>query len=481
MKSYPSKEKGYLADWIEAQRSEFWRLSDAIWSYAELGMEEYRSSRAIVDCLRKNGFTVETGVADMPTAFVATFGSGRPAIGFSCECDALPGLSQRKAVSQKSPIVEGAPGHGCGHNLLGVGAVMAAAALKNTKERFGMPGTIKIFGTPAEELQIGKPFMARAGLFRDMDGFLDWHPAFMNAVDCGSCSAYFSLRYNFKGRTSHGAIPWAGRSALDAALLMGQMIEYLREQITPGGGSTSANTINYSFPDVGPSFPNVVPDRATLWCIGRFNTSEELNYVIGRLDKCAEGAAMATETKVEPERITASHERIPSRVLSQVLYDNLLAIGAPQFTEEENRLAGEFPRVPGLGKPGLDTTIAPMMSFRPISDNSEYSWWAPLGFLMTATFPGGISGGHDWQVNTCVGSTMGKKGMDIAAKVLGASGIDLLTHPETVTAARKEWEECLQDRVYKSLIPETVKPAVLINRETMDKYRPLQEKYYENP
>jgi len=475
-----SKEKKYLVDWVEANKGDFYKISDAIWNYAELGMEEYKSSKAIISYIEKNGFAVETGVVNMPTAFVATWGSGKPVVSFSAEYDALPGLSQEKGAGQKSPIVDGAPGQGCGHNLLGVGAVMAALALKNTMKVFGLEGTVKIFGTPAEELCIGKPFMARAGLFNGVDAVLDWHPLFLNSANYTTCNAYFSVRYHFKGRTSHGNRPWDGRSALDAAILTGNMIEFLREHISPGNPPWAANTINYSFPDVGPAFPVVVPDRSTLWCVGRIVTSEEAEYVISRLHKCAQAAAIATETEVETELISATHERIPNKVISQVLYNNLQVVGAPEFTEDENELAKKMQRDHGAPETGLDSSITPLSGgAQGVSDNSEYSWFAPTGMLLVTAAPGDI-GWHNWQVAASVGTTIGEKAMDVAAKVLGTSGIDLLLKPAIVDEAKKELAERLQGRVYTSLIPKIVNPQILINRDVMNRYRPLQEKYYQD-
>jgi len=473
------RKKKYTIDWIESNKGDFRKLSDALWIYAELGMQEYQSSKAITDYLKANDFKLEIGTADMPTAFVASFGVGEPVIGFSCEYDALPGLSQKKATNHKSPIIEGAPGHGCGHNLLGPGAIMAAIALKNAMMDFALKGTIKIFGTPAEEVCVGKPYMARAGLFSSVDTFIDWHPEVFNSASYDTCNAYFSIKYHFKGRTAHGNSPWFGRSALDAAILMGNMIEFLRENISPGKPPWAANTINYSFPDVGPAFPSVVPDRSTLWCVGRIVTSEEMDYVITRIHKCAKAAAMATETKVEIEIVSGSHERIPNKTVCQVLYNNLQAIGPPQFTEDENNFARKMQKDLGVPETGLDSSIIPFGGDSDgVSDNSEYSWFAPFGMLNIVVGPNGI-GWHNWQVTASVGSTIGKKTMDIAAKVLAASGIDLLTNPGIIGEAKKEWNERLKGRVYRSFIPKAVKPPILINREIMDRYRPLQEKYYQ--
>ncbi|MCD6472594.1 amidohydrolase [Candidatus Aerophobetes bacterium] len=444
-------------------------------------MEEYQSSKAIANYLKRNDFKVELGVAEMSTAFVATFGSGKPVIGIGCEYDALPGLSQGKTVNRKSPIIDGAPGHGCGHNLLGVGGIMAAIALKNAMINFNLLGAIKIFGTPAEELCIGKPYMAKAGLFNGIDAFIDWHPFYNNIANYDTCNAYFNIKYHFKGRTAHGNSPWYGRSALDAALLMGNMIEYLREHTIPGNPPHAANTINYSFPDVGPAFPVVVPDRSTLWCVGRITNSEKMEYVIQRIHKCAEAAAMATETEVEIEIISATHEKIPNKAISQVLYNNLQSIGVPKFTKEEDNFVKKMQKDFNAPEVGLDMSIMPFNGGTSVvSDNSEYSWFAPFGMVWITAVPSGV-GWHNWRVTACVGSTIGKKAMDVAAKVLAASGVDLLVRPEIINEAKKEWKERLKGRTYKSLIPETVKPPILINREIMNKYRPLQKKYYQEP
>ncbi len=471
-------EKKYITDWIEANKYDFHELADAIWSYAELGMEEYKSSQAIVSYLEKSSFNVETGVADMPTAFIAEFGSGKPVIAFSAEYDALPGLSQESGVYQKSPVFEGAPGHGCGHNLLGVGAVMAAMSLKDTMTKFGLKGTIRVFGTPAEELCIGKAFMARAGLFKDVDVFLDWHPFFLNSANYTACNAYFSIRYHYEGRTSHGNSPWEGRSALDAAILTGNMIEFLREHISPGNPPWAANTINYSFPDVGPAFPVVVPDRSTLWCVGRISDSEEAEYIINRLHKCAKAAAAATETEVKIELISATHERIPSKTISQVVYDNLQIIGPPHFTEEENNFARKMQKDRGVPEKGLDSSITPLAGgYQGVSDNSEYSWFAPTVMLLITAASGGI-GWHNWQVTASVGTAIGEKAMGVAAKVLATTSMDILLQPTIIDKAKEELTERLKGRIYTSFIPKEVKPQILINRSIMERYRPLQEKQY---
>jgi len=241
--------KEFVLSWLEANNSKFYPFADALWSFAELGCAEGRSSSLLTKLLEKKGFVVQREVAGMPTAFVASRGSGRPVIGLNCEFDALPGLSQGLCPDRR-PVVEGAPGHGCGHNLLGVGSIMAAVSLGEWLSRSGLPGTIEVLGTPAEEICVGKPFMARAGLFEGIDAIIDWHPFDRNGANYDTCNAYFSIRYHFRGRTAHGNSPWEGRSALDSGLLMVHGIEMLREHIPPGS-TDAANTINYTFPDVG--------------------------------------------------------------------------------------------------------------------------------------------------------------------------------------------------------------------------------------
>ncbi|MDR2770771.1 MAG: amidohydrolase, partial [Clostridiales Family XIII bacterium] len=228
-----SEIKQRIAAYIEENRDAYHKLSKAIWDKPELGMEEYEAHRLHTEFLRERGFRVETPVAGMPTAYVATFGEGRPVIGFSAEYDALPGLSQQVAP-HKAPISPGAPGQGCGHNLLGVAAVLAACSLKDAMQKQGLSGTIKLFGTPAEELCIGKPFMGSQGVFDGVDIVLDWHPWAGSAVNYSTCPAYFNVKYHFHGRTAHGNAPWHGRSALDAAILQAHAIELLREHYPPG-------------------------------------------------------------------------------------------------------------------------------------------------------------------------------------------------------------------------------------------------------
>jgi len=471
------KGRDFVISWISDHSEDFYPYSDAIWSFAELGCEEFLSSRLLEDYLRSQGFQVQAGAAGIPTAFIGTWGSGRPVIGINCEYDALPGLSQHP-IAEKKPVVEGAPGHGCGHNVLGVGSIMAAAAIKEWMTQSGQTGTLMVLGAPAEEICGGKPFMARAGLFQGIDAIIDWHPWDHNGANYETCNAYFNVKYHFRGRTAHGNAPWEGRSALDSALLMGHAIELLREHITPGNPD-AANTINYTFPDVGPEYPNVVPDRSTIWVVGRITTSEEMEKVIKRVHRCAEGAGLATETSFVMEFITATHEKIPNKTLSSVLYRNLVEVGAPRFDPSEQGFAKKMQRDLRVEETGLAEDI---MEFQggasAVSDNSEYSWFAPFAMLWVTGGPAGI-GWHNWQVVASARTTIAKKAMTVASKVLASSAVDLFSQPQTIEEAKKEFSERLAGRTYRPQIPEGVDPPVDFNRKTMEKYRSLMEKHYD--
>lgn len=460
--------KQFIVDWIETNKAEFDTCSQFLFDNPELGMQEFEAIKMLTGIAEKHGFTVEKGVADMPTAFAATYGAGKPVLGFNIEYDCLPGLSQ-KVSSKKDPVIEGAPGHGCGHCILGVGGMQAAIALRHAMEKFDFKGTIKMFGTPAEEICIGKPFMARAGLFNGVDAFLDWHPWFNKSFVQRGSNAYFNKYYHFKGKTSHGNAPWNGRSALDAGMLMGHAVEMLREHIVPGT-EAAANTINYTFSNVGPEFPSVVPDRTSMWFVGRFTTTEVMADVMERIDNCAKGAALATGTTVETELVTAIHENLPNKVLGQVVHDNFLALGPMPVTDEEQALAKEMQKNAGNEPVGIVQDYLPPSEFdSPVTDVSEYSWFAPHATLWTAILPGPAL--HHWVITGAAGSSIGKKAFSYAAKFLANSAVDLIGQPEILAKAKEEHTKRLNGRVYKTLLPDGLMPPLDANKATMAKYR----------
>lgn len=307
--STPRPEKRMVIDFVEDYSNRMCEISQAIWGFAELGLEEVQSAALLAEELEKHGFSVKREVAGMPTAFEASCGLGKPVIGIIAEYDALPGLSNH-AVPYRSPIREGAPGHGCGHNLFGTAGVASAIALKKVIEKFHLSGTIKLFGTPAEEICIGKPYMAKDGYFAGIDAFLDWHPDEITTAYYRTCNSYSSVKFEFHGVSAHGNKPWIGRSALEAAELMGVAANFLRGHLDPGNPPDGASTINYTYTRCG-EYPNVIPDTAEAWYVYRIPTREELEAVHQRILGCAQGAAMATETTLEVKVLTGTHELIP--------------------------------------------------------------------------------------------------------------------------------------------------------------------------
>jgi len=470
--SYRTDEvKDFLVKWNEENTQEFYETSKFIWENPELPMQEHKSSKALTDLLSKHGFTVETGVAGMPTAFIATYGKGHPVIGINAEYDALPGLSQDPDKLEKDPVLYGAPGHGCGHNLLGTGGVKAAIAIKNALEKYDLPGTVKVLGTPAEELCLGKPFMGKAGCFKGFDAILDWHPWSYTKTNYDSCQAYFSVKFHFKGRTSHGNSPWHGRSAMDAAMLQAHAVEMLREHIYPGNPPDAANTINYTFTTCGPEFASVVPDYTTAWYIGRFGTTEEMLNALEKVTKCAEAGAMATETSVEREIITVTHHKIPNKTLAECFRNNMLAIGVPQFTDEEHEKAKAIQRQLGKAETGLPSELMPFEGgYTVLCDTSEFSWNAPYASPWIAM---GMQdcGWHHWGVTRCAADTMGQKSMDCAAKVISMTAADIICNPELLQRAQDEWQERMNGRQYKCLLPEDMQSPVNLNADVMTKYK----------
>ncbi|MDR1028918.1 MAG: amidohydrolase [Clostridiales Family XIII bacterium] len=462
--------KRYMLRWADENRDAFYELADGIWTHPELSMQEHRAADLLCGALEGFGFRVERGVGGMPTAFIAGAGNGRPVIGVNCEYDALPGLSQAADRTERVPIVEGGPGHGCGHNILGVGGLKAAVALRRVMEAYGLSGTIKLIGAPAEELCLGKPFLGKAGLLSGFDAILDWHPWYSNDAGCFSCPAYFSVKFHYRGKTAHGNAPWYGRSALDAAMLQAHATEFLREHLDPGKPPYAANTFNYTFPDTGTEFPSVVPDRATVWYIGRFVTTDDAEEALRRITLCAEGAAISTETSVEREIVTATNHRVPNRVLADLMYANFSALGAPVFTEDERETVKALQRATGVPETGLASEILPMSEgFAAVSDISEFSRNAPFVTATVAAGPDNV-GWHHWTITRCVAGSIGRKAMDRAAELMAATGVDLLCDPSLIERAKEEFDERLGGKGYRCLLPEDAEPPVDLNADLMAKY-----------
>ena len=443
---------------LDAAAAELDTLSDEIWSAAEVAMEEYRSAAALAAYLEKSGFKVERGVTGLPTAFVGVFGSGDPVIGFLAEYDALPGLSQQPASVQK-PVRQGAPGHGCGHNIFGAASVAAAAAVKDVMARHRLPGTIKVFGCPAEETVEGKVFMARAGVFDGLACCLQWHPGDDNQVPLGSSNALNQFEVEFFGQTAHAAgDPWNGRSALDAVELTDVGLNFLREHLKPTA------RLHYVILDGGDA-PNVVPAYARAWYYVRDIDRETVEKDYERVLKVIEGAAKMTETTYKIRFKSGVHEMLANRAGDEVVYANLLAVGAPVFTDEEQAFAKEIQKNSGVEEKGLSAKLEPFkLPERGWGDGStdvaEVSWLTPTTSLVIAAKPLGTPG-HHWSMTACGGMSIGHKALLTAAKVLSASCLDFLTQPKIIPMMTDEWKADKKGREYKSPLPPDLAPRVV--------------------
>lgn len=448
----PSQQTA-VAD-VDARAAELAEVNKAIWNFAELGLQEHRSSALLVDKLKSTGFTVKSGIAGMPTAFLASYGSGKPVIAVLAEYDALPGMSQ-KAVPQREPITAEAPGHACGHSGLGTGALGAVLAIKAAMDKQKLGGTIRLYGTPAEETVIGKVYMTLAGAFDDVDVCLHYHPGDKNEAWSSSSKAAVSAKFTFSGTAAHASVsPESGRSALDAVELMNVGANFMREHLKEDA------RVHYVITDGGGA-PNVVPAKATVWYYVRANEHKDVETNFRWLQDIATGAALMTRTAVTMTVDTDCHEIVPNSPLSELLYQNLLKVGAPKFTPPEHEfarrlqapLAAEF----GTSFPqALDEEIHAvprvLVPSKGSTDVGDISWRVPTGGLRTTCMVAN-SPGHSWQNVATIGSSIGEKGIVYAAKVLALTGLDLLENPETVTAARGDWQERMKGRNYFSFIP----------------------------
>jgi len=474
-----AKEKKFVLEWLSQPQvvERFGKISDSIWSYAELGMQEYKSSALLADTLEQAGFTVERGGAGMPTCFVATYGSGEPVIGLLGEFDALPMISQKGRVPVKDPLLDGAPGHGCGHNTMCTAAAAAAIAVKNAMDKYGFPGTIKVFGSPAEETLISRPYMIRAGLFEGVDAVIDNHSSsgFSTSYGKGG-NAMFSSVFTFKGKTAHGASPWNAVSALDAVELMNVATNFLREHLL------YTYRMHYVIKEGGEA-PNVVPDRASVWYYVR-NSDERVEEMYTKVINCAKAASLATGAELESIRCySAIHQRHANKAAAELIQKNIDLVGIPEWTEEEHAYARALQKELGKEEKGMPTEVGEISdSSRHFvgggsSDVGDVTLIAPTA---TIRFPGQVPGaiGHHWSVVAGNYGSTAWKGLNAGAKAIAASTIDMLTLPEELKKLRDEFEAYSKDHPYKPFLPEDAEPPVDLNKELMDKWRPLMEKYY---
>jgi len=441
---------------VELHEDRLIEISDRIWALAETALEETSSSELLASEAERQGFSVHREIAGMPTAFIASYGSGKPVIGILGEFDALPGLSQ-KAIPIKESYEEGKPGHGCGHNLFGTGSLGAAIAVKELLEEGKLSGTLRFYGTPAEETIGGKIYMARAGLFDDLDICLDWHPNDEIEANAQSSQAMIDFRVSFKGKASHAAAdPWNGVSAVDALELYTTGINYLREHVKP------TVRIHYLIEKAG-DVVNVVPENAVIWTRVRDKDREGMNLVYERIKKIAEGAALMTEADYSIQLISGWHEILVNRTGAAVLQQNLEILGPIEYTEEEIIFAKTIQSATRKPAVGLDGHIHDLKDTREdppggSTDVGDVSWIVPEIGLNVTSAPKDTPW-HSWAVVACGGMSIGHKAMLYAAKALALTMVDLFQDDNLRNDIRNEFIERKGDYVYKAILPEGPPPV----------------------
>ena len=468
--------------YIDENAGIFTGVSDAVWAKPELSLKEFESAKLYCDTLRKYGFEVTEGLAGVATAFCGRYGSGRPVIGILGEFDALSGLSQAAGCSEHKPLVEGAPGHGCGHNLLGAGALGAAFAVKDYLEKSGKPGTVIFYGCPGEEGGAGKAFMAREGMWRELDCALTWHPSDVNEVVTGTNNSSIQVLYKFHGVSAHAAgDPENGRSALDAVELMNTGVQYLREHMT------SDCRVHYAITDAGGVSPNVVQSEASVLYMVRANKVRDSVKLLARVDKIAQGAALMTETSFDRQFIDGTAELVPNYTLEELLYRIFNEVGLPEYSAEEKTLAEALRKTydvttaPGIAA-GFDADIAADVAERTnglsdalcgfimpeyhsagfvagSTDVGDVSWQTPAAQVHCVTFPFGAAG-HSWQNVSSGGTSRGHKGLINAAKIIACAAIELMNDPETLQKARDEFARRTKSGYVCPIEPDAVPTAI---------------------
>lgn len=447
------------AAWVDANANNLESAHKKIWTLAEVGLEETKSSKELQDLLKANGFTVKAGVAGMPTAFVATYGEGGPVIGILAEFDALLGISQGES---SSPKIGANPesGHACGHSIFGAGSTGAAIAVKKLIEAGSIKGTIKLYGTPAEETGIGKVYMLRDGFFKDDDAILHWHAADKNEVAYKSSKALINAKFTFKGVAAHAsAQPFAGRSALDAVELMSVGVQYMREHIKQEARIHSVIT-------KGGGQPNVVPQDAESWYYIRANSFDDAFAYYNWVRDIAEAAAKMSKTELTVTVQSETHDMLGNRPLAEAIHKNFSVLGTPQWNETELAFAAttqrEFKDPFGFDytKAGINlaSRLEPLPDqFEPASagstDVGDISWFVPVGGLTVASYGYGLPI-HSWPVIAATGTSIGTKSLLTASKVLAATAIDLYTDPKLLAAAKADFKRVRDPLTWKTAIPD---------------------------
>jgi len=453
-----SREKQTVIDQVDSLQAEIENISMELWKYSEIALTETHSAAFVADILEAEGFKLERGVADMPTAFVAEWGEGGPVIGILAEYDALPDIGN-DPVPMKQPREDGhAHGQGCGHNLFAAGSVAAAIALKRTMEIYGIKGTVKLFGTPAEETVVGKVYMANAGIFDGIDITLDWHPFYYTEVTNAQGQALNNFQVEFYGKAAHGAFdPWNGRSALDAVEVMNYAANMMREHIEPSA------RIHYVIPNAGEA-PNVVPAYAKVWYYVRDSNRQKVEASYAWLTQIAEAAALATQTTYKITLITGVHELLLNRPLQEAAQANLEYVGAPVFSEEDQVFARALQEELGIEAVGYPTEVKPLKDeMQPpqggSTDVAEVTRMAPGVSIMVATAATNLPW-HSWATSASHGRPNAARGASVAAKTLALTALDFLLDEDLRKRAKAEFDKEMKDHPYVSPIPRGQKPIL---------------------
>jgi len=440
---------------VDRQSTDLITMSDQIWAYAETALGETQSSEVLASYAEQQGFHVERGVAGMPTAFIASYGEGRPIIGIVGEFDALPRLSQT-ATPDKHVHLAGAAGHGCGHNLYGSASLGAATAIKELMDAGNIQGTLRYYGTPAEESIGGKTYMAREGLFDDLDVMLSWHPASSTKMDVSGTQAMVETTVTFRGRSSHAAAdPWNGRSALDGLELLMHALNLMREHVKP------TVRIHYTITDGGGA-PNVVPETASAVVWIRDSELENVLVLLERMKKMAAGAAMAADVTAEVTLISGTYGILQNKEAAKVVHANMQSLGDLNFDDADQAFAKSLQLAMGVPDVGLDGSVQ-ALDLNPTemsggsTDLADVSWIVPTVDANVATAPTDIPW-HSWGVTASSGSSIGHKGMQYAAKVLATTGIELFLSPEKLEAINAEFKENTSGFTYKAYLPDGPAP-----------------------
>lgn len=470
-----SDPKQFVFETIERNAEAMALLCDSIFYFAELGMQEFETAKLMTELLEKGGFDVERNLSGMPTAFVASYGSGKPVIALHTEYDATPACSQQAGVTEPMPIVDGAPGHTEGHNVNGAVMIGAALAIKKAMDQFGLGGTLKVFGAPAEEQLVSRPYFVRDGYFRDVDVALHDHIGKEFGTVYGLRQyALISAEFTFKGQSAHAATaPWNAKDALDAAVLMDIGWDKLREHLETS--QRSHRVITH-----GGDQPNVIPNRSTIWWFFREATAEKTRTLFEKAKRIAEGAALMTDTSFSVNVLSAVWPTRANRTLAEIIQRNVEQIGMPRWSEGEQAMVHELQtklKIKPTGMPARVTPIKECVQSVSANDSGEVSWVVPTGLI---TFPSNIPGVsyHHWSAGVSLATSIAHKGAVAGAKAMAASAVDLLSDDALVARAKETFREEIGDTEYRPLLPPDQKPPVELNRELMERYRPAMREHY---